>query len=54
LQTEVAVSASALLVFASNTAIIGAYYVFMALSRMQFFPAILLQRNALRPGRANA
>ena len=48
LQTEVAISASALLVFASNTAIIGAYYVFMALSRMQFFPAILLQRNRLR------
>jgi amino acid transporter len=48
LQTEVAISASALLVFASNTAIIGAYYVFMALSRMQFFPAILLQRNKRR------
>jgi amino acid transporter len=48
LQTEVAVSASALLVFASNTAIIGAYYVFLALARMQFFPALLLQRNTLR------
>jgi len=48
LQTEVAISASALLVFASNTAIIGTYYVFMALSRMQFFPAILLQRNKRR------
>ena len=48
LQTEVAISASALLVFASNTAIIGAYYVFLALSRMQFFPALLLQRNTLR------
>jgi amino acid transporter len=48
LQTEVAVSASALLVFASNTAIIGAYYVFMALSRMQFFPAFILKRNTLR------
>ena len=45
LQTEVAISASALLVFACNTAIIGTYYVFMALSRMQFFPSILLQRN---------
>src|SRR2546429_5183081 len=45
LQTEVAISASALLVFASNTAIIGAYHVFMALSRMEFFPAFVLQRN---------
>ena len=33
-----AVTASTLLVFASNTAIIGAYHVFLALSRMQFFP----------------
>ncbi|GAC1314171.1 MAG: hypothetical protein NVSMB27_49730 [Ktedonobacteraceae bacterium] len=48
LQTEVAVSASALLVFASNTAIIGAYYVFLALARMQFFPAFLMKRNTLR------
>jgi len=48
LQTEVAISASALLVFASNTAIIGAYHVFMALSRMEFFPAFVLQRNQLR------
>src|SRR6266852_7922485 len=48
LQTEVAVSASALLVFASNTAIIGSYHVFMALSRMEFFPAFVLQRNRLR------
>src|SRR5205807_1706370 len=36
LQTEVAISASALLVFASNTAIIGSYHVFLALSRMEF------------------
>src|SRR2546421_818170 len=48
LQTEVAISASALLVFDSNTAIIGAYHVFMALSRMEFFPAFVLQRNKLR------
>jgi amino acid transporter len=48
LQTEVAISASALLVFASNTAIIGTYHVFMALSRMEFFPAIVLKRNKLR------
>ena len=48
LQTEMAVSASALLVFASNTAIIGSYHVFMALSRMEFFPAFVLKRNQLR------
>ncbi len=48
LQTEVAISASALLVFASNTAIIGSYHVFMALARMEFFPAFILKRNKLR------
>jgi hypothetical protein len=48
LQTEVAISASALLVFASNTAIIGAYHVFIALARMEFFPAFILKRNKLR------
>src|SRR5207247_4791423 len=48
LQTEVAISASALLVFASNTAIIGAYHVFMALSRMDFFPSFILRRNRFR------
>ncbi|GCE24400.1 APC family permease [Dictyobacter kobayashii] len=48
LQTEVAISASALLVFASNTAIIGSYHVFMALSNMEFFPQWLLKRNTLR------
>jgi amino acid transporter len=48
LQAEVAISAGALLVFASNTAIIGSYHVFMALSRMEFFPEVLLQRNRLR------
>src|SRR5207248_1386453 len=47
LQTEVAISASALLVFASNTAIIGSYHVFLALSRMEFFPQFILKRNAL-------
>src|SRR6266516_984829 len=48
LQIEVAISASALLVFASNTAIIGAYHVFIALSRMEFLPAFILRRNKLR------
>jgi len=48
LQTEVAISASTLLIFASNTAIIGTYHVFIALARMDFFPLFLLQRNKLR------
>lgn len=48
LQTEIAISASALLVFASNTAIIGAYHVFLALSRLGFFPDFVTKRNALR------
>jgi len=48
LQTEVAISASALLVFASKTAIIGSYHVFMALARLGFFPAFVLKRNKLR------
>ncbi len=43
-----AICASTLLVFASNTAIIGAYHVFLALSRMQFFPKIVERRNQLR------
>jgi amino acid transporter len=37
----VAVSASALLVFASNTAIIGSYHVFIALARLRFFPKVV-------------
>lgn len=48
LQTEIAISASALLVFASNTAIIGAYHVFLALARLGFFPNFVTKRNALR------
>ncbi len=48
LQTEIAISAGALLVFASNTAIIGSYHVFIALSRLGFFPAFVMKRNALR------
>lgn len=48
LQVEVSISAGALLIFASNTAIIGAYHVFMALSRMEFFPGVILQRNKMR------
>src|SRR3989441_8202492 len=48
LQTEVAISARALLIFAGNTAIIGTYHVFLALSRMEFFPKFIQQRNTLR------
>jgi amino acid transporter len=48
LQIEVAISASALLIFAGNTAIIGSYHVFLALSRMEFFPKFVQHRNTLR------
>lgn len=43
-----AVTASALLIFASNTAIIGSYHVFMALSHMSFFPKAVLIRDKRR------
>src|SRR3989475_1553671 len=48
LQTEVALSASLILAFASSTAVIGAYHVFLALSRMEFFPEFILKRNRFR------
>ena len=48
MQQEVAISASLILIFAGNTAIIGAYHVFLALSRMDFLPSFILQRNRLR------
>jgi amino acid transporter len=48
LQTEVAISASLILAFASNTALIGAYHVFLALARMEFFPEFILKRNRFR------
>ena len=44
----VAVSGALLLVFASNTAIIGAYHVFIALTRMGFLPRLLERRNSWR------
>ncbi|HWO43976.1 MAG TPA: APC family permease, partial [Methylomirabilota bacterium] len=44
----VAVTGSLLLVFASNTAIIGAYHVFIALTRMGFLPRLLEHRNRWR------
>lgn len=44
----VAMTGALLLVFASNTAIIGAYHVFIALSRMGFLPRALETRNRWR------
>ena len=41
LSVATAVTAAALLIFACNTAIIGAYHVFVALSRMRFFPRVI-------------
>jgi amino acid transporter len=46
LQVYVVAAASALLLFAANTAMIGGYHVFLALSRDRFFPRILAKRNA--------
>jgi amino acid transporter len=48
LQTLVALSAGALLLFAANTAIIGAYHVVLALARLDFLPTTLLRRNRWR------
>jgi amino acid transporter len=48
LQDYVAVSGALLLVFASNTALIGAYHVFLALSRMRFLPSLLQRTNRWR------
>ena len=38
-------TAASLLLFAANTAIIGAYHVFLALAERKFFPRRLLVRN---------
>jgi amino acid transporter len=48
LSWSVAITAALLLVFASNTAIIGTYHVLLALSRMRFLPAAVSARNRLR------
>jgi amino acid transporter len=48
LSAYVAISGSILLIFASNTAIIGGYHVFLALTRMGFLPRLIEARNALR------
>jgi amino acid transporter len=44
----VAITGSVLLIFASNTAIIGGYHVFLALTRMGFLPRVVETRNSLR------
>ena len=48
LQISVAISAALLLVFASNTALIGTYNVFLALARLSFLPAALTRTNRWR------
>lgn len=45
LKVSVVCTASALLLFAANTAMIGGYHVFLALSRDRFFPRLLARRN---------
>jgi amino acid transporter len=48
LEIVTAIAASALLVFASNTAIIGAYHVCVALARMGFLPRVIQRRSKWR------
>jgi len=45
IQLAVVLTASSLLLFASNTAIIGSYHVFLALTRQGFLPRIIELRN---------
>ncbi|MGH8310319.1 MAG: APC family permease, partial [Steroidobacteraceae bacterium] len=44
-KAAVVVTASSLLLFASNTAIIGSYHVFLALTERGYMPSILARRN---------
>lgn len=44
----VAITGSVLLLFATNTAIIGGYHVFLALTRMGFLPRFIERHNAWR------
>jgi len=44
----VAITGATLLIFASNTSIIGGYHVFLALTRMGFLPRIVEKHNAIR------
>jgi len=46
LKLAVVVTASTLLLFASNTAIIGGYHVFLALANRGFLPQVIMLRNA--------
>lgn len=46
LRTAVVFSASALLLFAANTAIIGTYHVFVSLADKGFLPSVIAVRNA--------
>ena len=48
LQISVAISGALLLVFASNTALIGTYNVFLALARYRFLPNALTKTNRWR------
>ena len=48
LQVSVAISGALLLVFASNTALIGTYNVFLALARLRFLPSALTTTNRWR------
>jgi amino acid transporter len=45
MKVVVVASAATLLVFAANTAIIGCYHVFLALTKQGFLPAVLARRN---------
>ena len=45
---SIAISGALLLVFASNTALIGTYNVFLALARMRFLPQVLTATNRWR------
>jgi amino acid transporter len=44
---SIVLSASALLLFAANTALIGGYHVFLALARGDYLPKILARRNRI-------
>jgi len=48
LQLSVAISGALLLVFASNTALIGTYNVFLALAKLRFLPTALTTTNRWR------
>ena len=47
LSWSVVITASALLLFAANTALIGGYHVFLALARADYLPKLLMGRNRI-------